>query len=132
VATVAGRAFVQRLAAQGVQVREYRVAPGGSVSCSVAPGDGLLVSCLQAPLQGVQRLDLQLELSIEPGQRHEMRDLPFDPQLGEVLLVQKLADVRRQPLHLARVTLFAVDDGGGQREVGHYTFHHQPWPAAGA
>lgn len=129
VATVAGHAFVQRLAAQGVQVREYRVAPGGSVNCSVAPGDGLLVSCLQAPLQGVQRLDLQMELSIEPGTRHEMHDLPFDPQVGEVMLVSKLSDVRRQPAHDVRTTLFAVDESG-RREIGRYAFHHRPWPDA--
>jgi hypothetical protein len=126
--------FVQRLAGQGVQVREYRLAPGGSVNCTVAPGDDLLVSHLalpQPPLQtGVQRLDLHVEVSLEPGVRHELHDIPFDARAGEVLYVSKVANIRPLPAHTVQATLLAVDDAGA-RELGRYTFRHQPW-AGGA
>ena len=57
VSAVTTSAFVQRLAGQGVRLREYRLPPNGSVNCTVAPDDDLLVSHLEAPLDGVQRLD---------------------------------------------------------------------------
>jgi anti-sigma factor ChrR (cupin superfamily) len=126
---VVGAAFLQRLAGQGLQVREYRVPPGGSVNCSVAPGDELLVShlALPQPLRtGLRRLDLHVELSLEPGVRHELLDIPFDPQAGEVLYVHKIAEVRPRPAHTAQATLVAVD-GAGARELGRYVFHHRPW-----
>lgn len=130
---VMGAAFVQRLAGQGLQVREYRLAPGDSANCSVAPGDDLLVSRLLLPQPlpaGVQRLDLHVESSLEPGIRHEFHDVPFDPEAGAVLWVNKLAEVRARPAHTARATLLAVD-GSGTRELGRYTFDHRPWAGGG-
>ena len=51
-------AFIRRLQASGMRVREYRLQPGGSVNCTVAPDDDLVIAHLHAPLGGVQRLDL--------------------------------------------------------------------------
>src|SRR5688500_20197846 len=53
---VSGR-FIERLREDGLHIREYRLAAGGSVACTVAPDDELLVSYLQAPLEGVRQLD---------------------------------------------------------------------------
>lgn len=132
VGAVTSAGFAQRLAAQGVKVREYRLPPGGSVNCSVAPDDDLLVSHLELPPlpAGVQRLDLHVELSLEPGVRHERHDIPFDPQAGEVVYVAKLADVRRRPAHTLQATLVAVAEGR-ERVVGHYVFNHRPWAGSG-
>ncbi|WP_298826194.1 hypothetical protein [uncultured Piscinibacter sp.] len=123
VSAMTSDAFVRRLATQGLQVREYRLPHNGSVNCAVAPGDELLVAHLEAPLQGVARLDAVLELSTEPGVRHALHDIPFDAHSGEVLYMPKLAEVRRLPAHTAQLTLLAVEPGG-QREVGRYTFRH--------
>lgn len=126
---VVSAAFVRRLAGQGLQVREYRLAPGGSVNCTVAPGDELLVShlALPQPLQAsVQRLDLHVEVSLEPGVRHELHDIPYDPQAGEVLYVSKVAEVRPRRAHTVQATLLAVE-GSGTRELGRYVFNHEPW-----
>ena len=127
VSTMSAGDFVQRLAAQGLKVREYRLPHNGSVNCTVAPDDELLVSCLEAPLQGVERLDALMQLSLEPERRHRLDDIPFDPQAGEVVYLPKLADVRRRPAHTLTVTLLA-HAADGEREVGRYTFHHRPWP----
>lgn len=128
---VVGADFVQRLARQGVRVREYQLTPGASVNCTVAPDDELLVSrlVLAQPLQGVQRLDLQVELSLEPGVRHEMHDIPFDANAGEVIWINRLAELRPRPAFTAQALLLAVDDAQ-TREVGRYTFNHRPWAAA--
>ena len=70
VGTMAGPGFVERLLASGVRVRQYRLPHNGSVHCTVAPDDQVLVSRLQAPLHDVQRLDIARELSIAPGVLH--------------------------------------------------------------
>ena len=124
--------FVQRLAGQGLQVREYHVPAGGSVNCTVAPDDDLLVSRLALPqplLSPGQRLDLHVESSFEPGVRHELPDIPFDPRGGEVVWVSQLAAVRPRPAPTAQATLVAVDEHGA-REIGRYVFNHRPWAPA--
>jgi hypothetical protein len=127
VSAVTSDAFVQQLVGQGLQVREYRLPHNGSVNCAVAPEDRLLVAHLEVPLQGLERLDALVQLSLEPGVQHRLQDIPFDPQAGEVLYVPKLDEVRHLPAHTAQVTLLSVESGG-TREVGRYTFHHRPWP----
>jgi hypothetical protein len=130
VLAVTSGAYVQRLAAQGRRVREYRLPHNGSVNCTVAPEDELLASRLEAPLQGVARLDLLLELSLEPGVQHRLQDIPFDAsagEAGEVVYLSRIAQVKRMPAHTAQVTLLAVE-AGGAKEVGRYTFRHAPWP----
>ncbi len=127
VSAVASDAFVRRLAGEGLKVREYRLPRNGSVNCTVAPEDELLVTRLEAPLQGVERLDALAQLSTDPGAQHTLEDIPFDPRVGEVLLVTKLAEIRRLPAHTMEITLLAVASDG-TREVGRYTFRHRPWP----
>ena len=126
VSAVTTAAFIDRLAAQGVRVREYRLALNGSVNCSVAPDDDLLVSHLEAPLAGVERLDAVAVSSLAPGVEHRLEDVPFDARTGEVLYLPKVADVKTLPAHTLHVRLLAVE-AGGTREVGRYAFHHRPW-----
>ncbi len=116
--------FVERLKAAGLRVREYHVPHNGSVACSVAPEDDLLVSHLAAPLHGVVRLDAVLALSFLPDHEERLRDIPFDAATGEVLFTPKMVEVRKHPSHELTVRLLAID-AAGEREVGHYTFHHQ-------
>ena len=125
VSAVVSAGFVARLVERDVRVREYRVPAGGSVHCTVAPDDQVLVSRLQAQLQGVRRLDVVSEPS--GGVAEYLSDVPFDPASGEVLLANRLARVRTMPAQEIRVRLLAVEDDGS-REIGHYTFHHSPWP----
>ena len=126
-ASVTTAAFVQRLAGQGVRMREYRVPAGGSVECSVAPDDDLLVSRLEAPLGGVRRLDAVVASSLDPGVEHRLEDVPFDPRTGEVIWLPKVAAVKLEPANTLRVTRLSIEEGGA-REVGRYAFHHRPWP----
>lgn len=127
ITAVASDGFVRRLAGEGLRVREYHLQPGGSANCSVAPDDDLLVSRLDAALEGVERVDVLTRLSLEPVVEHRLEDVPFDPRQGGVLIVQKLAAVRALPAHTADVTLLAVAPEG-TRELARYTFVHRPWP----
>jgi len=129
VSAMASDGFLKRVVGRGVQVREYRLPRNGSVNCTVAPEDELLVAHLETPLRGVERLDAVVTLSFEPDVEHRLQDVPFDAQAGEVLWLPKFDLVRNAPAHTAEVTLLSVD-AGGARELGRYTFRHQPWPAA--
>lgn len=114
-------AFVKRLVEQNVRVREYRIPRNGSVNCSVAPEDEVLVARLEAALGGVTRLDAHFYLG--DAQPEVFRDIPFDPASGEVLITPKIAHLRAAPLHVSRVRLVAVD-ANGERVIGDYTFNH--------
>lgn len=115
------RAFVERAIERGTRVREYRVPRNGSVNCSVAPDDDLLVAHLEAPLAGVKRVDALSYLDDAPPE--VFPDIPFDAASDEVVLAPKIAYVRTLPSHSQRVRLVAVDESG-ERVIGDYTFNH--------
>ena len=117
-------AFVKRLAAQGLRLREYRVPHNGSVYCTVAPDDDLLITRLDAPLAGVERLDVEL-LGVEGAGRERLRDVPFDAAAGEVVLAARMERMRALPASTVRMRLLAMAPSG-ERLVGEYTFHHTP------
>lgn len=120
-------AFLKRLAAQGLRLREYRVPHNGSVHCTVAPDDDLLVTRLEAPLAGVERLDVERWGGDAQG-LERMHDVPFDATAGEVVIVRQIERIRAMPASTARIRLLAVAPSG-ERLVGEYTFNHTPWPA---
>lgn len=126
VAIVVGPRFVELLAARRARIREYRLAPSSYVNCSVAPDDDVLVSRLQVQLQEVQRLDVTVELSTQPGVVHRLEDIPFDAAAGEVLMLPGVARVRQLPAHIMDVTLVAHGETGS-REIARYQFRHTPW-----
>lgn len=116
--------FVARLVEQGVRVREYRVARNGSVDCSVAPEDQVAVGRLEAPLQGVFRLDVVSRRSTDMAEER-IRDIPFAAVAGEVVIATKIALLRASPAHQHRIGLIAVDNEGEQL-LGEYIFNHSP------
>ncbi|RZL88076.1 MAG: hypothetical protein EOP82_24185 [Variovorax sp.] len=116
--------FVRRLAEQGMRVHEHLLPHNGSVNCSAAPDDDLLVARLQAPLDGVDRLDAVFRSSIEADE-YRLSDIPFDPRAGEVVMIPKLAEVRGLPAHDFTVRLVSCRDGS-ERTVGEYMLHHSP------
>lgn len=117
--------FVKRLAATGRTLREYRVARNGSVNCTLAPDDDVLVARLQAPLTGFDRLDLELP-SAGGSERVRLTDIPFDPAAGEVIFTPDVPSIRALPAIRYSVRLLAVAREG-ERVLGEYTFNHTPW-----
>ena len=118
VRAVISRALYEAMKKEGLRLREYRMAPGGSVNCTIAAADDFVVSRLAAPLSGVQRLDLVTDAG-------RFEDVPFDAAAGEVLMCPAPAELKRKGAFTHRVRLLAVEEAG-ERVLGDYTFLHTP------
>lgn len=114
--------FVKRLQELGVRVREYRVRPGGSVSCTVTPQDDLVVAHLHAPLQDVQRLDVVLH-EVPEDMPVRIEDVAFDPSADAVVMLPNVTQLRQVISATLHVKLLAVDSAR-ERVIGEYTFNH--------
>jgi len=115
---------VERLQRDGRRIREYRVAPGGGVQCTVAPEDDVVLARLAVDLEGVTRVDLVTRVGDDPEQRYP--DLPFDAAGGELIVAPPIDVIRARPAHVERMRLVAVEPQG-ERLLGEYTFNHSPW-----
>lgn len=120
--------FLERLARHGLHLREYPVAQGGSVNCTVAPDDDLIVSRLHAPLAGVTCLDLVVS-DKEGVELERLRDIQFDALTGEIIYIPNTAYIRTLPATTISMQLIAMDNAS-PIQVGVYTFTHAPWPSA--
>ena len=117
--------FLERATADGLRTREYRLSPGDSVQCTVTRADDLLVARLQGDFHGLERVDLLAEYEGRPAQRIE--DIPFHPELSELIVSQAMPQMRA--LGHARLQIRLVGVGpGAERLIGAYTFNHTPTP----
>ena len=121
VSVVVSAPLLAALGHAGLRLREYRVAPGDSVNCTIGAEDDGVLSRLEAPLHGVERLDL---VEVEWGTRHE--DIPFDPRTGEVLFLPAAAALRKAPAHVLNVRLLAVKGANEEAPLAEYRFVHTP------
>ena len=119
--------FVERMREAGLRLREYRLAAGETVNCTLRADEDAVVSRLLAPLAGVTRLDAlqRLEVGGVAGPEVRVEDVPFDPASGEVLFVPMPAALKKLPAHTFRVRLVAVGTGH-EAAIGDYTFAHTP------
>ncbi len=127
VAAIVSGEFVARIAQRGLRLREYRVPRNGSVHCTVAPDDDVMISRLAAPLEGIARLDLLVQDEGDPAPTR-LQDIPFRAAAGEVVVVPPIERIRALPQSTSRMQLVTVDDGR-ERVLGDYTFIHRPWGA---
>jgi hypothetical protein len=130
VAAILAPAFIERLRTDGVRIREYSLQPGGSVNCSVAPTDDLTIAHLHAPLEGVRRLDLVLDISEGGLPPSRLADVAFNPAAGELVLAPRMSDLRRLGTVTQRVRLLSVGESGEQ-VIAEYVFNHSPHPGSG-
>jgi hypothetical protein len=120
-------AFVECMKRLGMRIREYRLAPGGRVACTIGADDDAVIGRMQVPLAGVKRVDALQSLDLGDGHVQQWRaeDVPFDPDADEVLTLPSAEALRKLPAHTFRVQLVAVDESG-ERPLGTYTFAHTP------
>ena len=126
VAGAVSGAFVRRMNEDGLRIREYRLEAGGSVACTVAPDDDLVVSYLHAPLEGVRQLDAVFE---DHSGTHRSSHIPFDATANEVTFIAPTALLKTWGVARQHVRLLAVGQGS-ERLVAEYTFNHSPWSHA--
>jgi hypothetical protein len=117
--------FLEKATREGLRAREYRVAPGGRVDCTVTPEDDMLVARLVADFQGLERLDIVAQEEGQPPRRIE--DVPIRPQATELIVAQAMPYVRTLRHVRYRIRLLSPD-AGGERLLGEYTFDHYPTP----
>ncbi len=121
------RPFLEHMKRQGMRVREYGLAPGERVACTICADDDAVVGRMRVPLAGVKRLDALQSLDLGDGeaQRWRLEDVPFDPNADEILVLPSATALKKLPAHTFRVQLVAVDESG-ERPLGEYTFAHTP------
>jgi hypothetical protein len=120
--------ILDRLTHDGLRIRHYRVGPGGTVACTVAPDDDLVVSSLEADLEGVDRVDVVKtnEKGVVVGR---YTDVPVDRASREILYAVSGDRLRKLPKTVVEVEIVGKGPGGPRR-LGVYTFDHTPWPGA--
>lgn len=115
--------FLAKAVRAGRRTREYRVAPGGRVQCTVTPEDDWVVAHLAADFTGVSRVDL---VSTIDGQNEErLQDIPVGPGVRELILAPSMPFLRRLGTVELRMRLLARE-GESERVLGEYTFAHMP------
>ena len=129
---VVSDAFLKRAAEEGLRVREYAPPPGGGVECTVTAQDDLLIARLASNLSDAKRVDLCIcdQRGVE---RLRLPDIPFDPAGGSVAFQQPITYAKAAPSETMIARLVSLDDVGGERLLGEYTFNHtRTLPGPGA
>jgi hypothetical protein len=122
---------VEKAAAEGLRVGWYRLEPGESMECTIAPGDDCNVARFAAPLADVERVDMSFVYTEAGVQTFATRfeDLVVDRARQEVVLLHPAPMLRR----LGRVTIqveMVAHERGEQRTVARYTLFHSPAAAS--
>jgi len=120
---VVSDAFLQRAREEGLRVREYAPPPGGSVACTVAAADDLLIAHLAADFGGAARVDLCFcdERGVEQSR---LLDIPVCAGAGGVVYQESITDMKAAPTTTVIARLVTFDERGNERLLGEYTFNH--------
>jgi hypothetical protein len=115
--------FRNHVAQEGLRVREYAPPRGGSVQCTVAADDDLLLARLAVDLTTTTRADLSW-CDPEGVELQRMADIPIRADAGSVICQQSISWAKASPTSSMIARLLAVDEEGNERVLGEYTFHH--------
>ncbi len=129
---VVSNTFLERVAAEGLRVREYAPPKGGSIACTVTAEDDFLIGRLTADLSEARRIDLCL-CDEHGNERQRLADIPFDRAAGEVAFQQPIGYAKAAPSETLIARLVGFDAASGEGLLGEYTFQHRrslPGPGA--
>jgi hypothetical protein len=115
--------LVTQAADAGLQVRQYTASHGEAIACTVSADDDVLVARLALEMSHAPRVDLSW---CDPRgvEIQRMADIPVRAGAGSVICQQSIDGAKASPAATMIARLLAVDDGGGERVLGEYTFHH--------
>jgi hypothetical protein len=122
-AVVVSDRFVKHAADTGLRVREYALARGEALPCTVAADDDLLVARLAVELRAASRVDLSW-CDLRGVEQWRMTDIPIDADAGSVVCQQSITWAKAAPSGSMIARLLAVDETGAERLLGEYTFNH--------
>jgi len=117
--------FADTLKKTGLRINEYRLERNGSVNCTIAPHDDLVISYLKAPLNNVTRLDVVVG-DDESNQSTRLQDVAFDSSQNEIVMLPSAQQLRQLGVATQRVALISVTNAG-DRVLGEYVFNHTPY-----
>lgn len=115
--------FLDHARESGQRVRQYSPPRGGSVQCTVAADDDMLIARMAADLSQTARVDL----SWCDGRGVEflrMPDIPVRRDSGMVICQQAIVYAKGAASGTMIARLMGVDADGGERLLGEYTFNH--------
>jgi hypothetical protein len=127
---VVSDSFIKRATEEGLRIREYAPPAGGGVECTVTAEDDFLIARLAANLTGAKRVDLCIcdELGVE---QFRLPDIPV--QSGAGIYQESITFAKAMPTSKMVARLVALDEAGGERLLGEYTFNHtRSLPGSGA
>ena len=115
--------LARHAAESGLRVREYTPPQGGSVQCTVASDDDVLLARLTTDLSSAARVDLSW-CDPQGVELQRMTDIPVSADAGSVICQQSMTWAKGAPTSTMIARLLAVDDTGDERLLAEYTFHH--------
>ncbi|MBX3188582.1 MAG: hypothetical protein KF819_16315 [Labilithrix sp.] len=118
--------LADRMLAEGLVSRSYRLAAGAVVPCTVSATDIYALTVVEADFGGVTRATLTVTL---PGLGGSLRmdDIPFDAARGTVSYVARSSLLRQLPS--GRVTLELHANDPADRLLGRYFLDHTAFTA---
>lgn len=128
---VVGDVFLERVAAEGLRVRQYAPPAGGGVECTVTAEDDFLIGRLTADTRGAKRVDLCI-CDARGVEQMRLADIPVS-EAGEVVYQESMTFAKASPSMKMIARLVGFDDAGVERVLGEYTFNHtRSLPGPGA
>ena len=124
-------AVLARAEQRGLRTRTYRIPPGGTVHCTIAPQDDANVVRLCGPFADVERVDVET-VRREHGQvvsSSRSEDVPIDRSSGEIVLLNPGELIRSLPSSTFELEVVGRDASGRGTPLGRYTLEHTPWGA---
>lgn len=115
--------FLKRAAEEGLRIRQYSPPTGGSVQCTVAADDDLLVGRLAANLAGAKRVDLSI-CDASGVEQLRLPDIPVRPDASAVIYQESITFAKAMPTSKMIARLVTFDESGAERLLGEYTFNH--------
>jgi len=117
---LASTALVARLEREGLVTRVYGAEPGGTIACTVSPGDRYTAMHYVVDLRGVERVDVEHVL---PHATVRQRDVPFDPASGEVTVARAAKALLPLPSGTKTIRIVSVE-AGGDRVLAEIVLEH--------
>jgi hypothetical protein len=115
------RSLINRLQREGVALRQYSVAPGETVPCTVFPRDDLVVTALRGDFSAARVVTVSVT-GLGTLSAQEFSDLPVSPSENEVFFAFPGAFVRQLPSTRVEITLTSA--GGEAALIGLYVLDH--------